>query len=416
MSTALQPVHTLAPGANLEAYIQSVSAIPILSAEEERVLADRLYYHEDLEAARQLVMSHLRFVVHIARSYSGYGLAQADLVQEGNVGLMKAVKRFNPEMGVRLVSFAVHWIRAEIHEFILRNWRIVKVATTKAQRKLFFNLRSQKKKLAWLTHDELNAVAEELGVEPRVVRAAYLALETSESAARELVAELRADSRVAEVDLIDRDQALAEFRASSGLTDALDFLDENPLPHTLLITPEERSRSAAGVQTLVTYVEGLPGVERVQVDLGWLQRLNAITELLTRATWALAVLLGAAVVLVIGNTVRLAIENRRDEIVVAKLVGGTDAFVRRPFLYTGAWYGLGGGLVAWVLLQVSLWWLGGPVERLAGLYQSRFTLAGLGIDGGLALIIMAMVLGWLGAWVAVKRHLDDIEPGDTAGG
>lgn len=245
---------------------------------------------------------------------------------------------------------------------------------------------------------------------------AYLALEASESAARELVAELRADSRVAEVDLIDRDQALAEFRASSGLTDALDFLDENPLPHTLLITPEERSRSAAGVQTLVTYVEGLPGVERVQVDLGWLQRLNAITELLTRATWALAVLLGAAVVLVIGNTVRLAIENRRDEIVVAKLVGGTDAFVRRPFLYTGAWYGLGGGLVAWVLLQVSLWWLGGPVERLAGLYQSRFTLAGLGIDGGLALIIMAMVLGWLGAWVAVKRHLDDIEPGDTAGG
>jgi cell division transport system permease protein len=245
---------------------------------------------------------------------------------------------------------------------------------------------------------------------------AYLALETSESAARELVAELRADSRVAEVDLIDRDQALTEFRASSGLTDALDFLDENPLPHTLLITPEERSRSAAGVQTLVTYVEGLPGVERVQVDLGWLQRLNAITELLTRATWALAVLLGAAVVLVIGNTVRLAIENRRDEIVVAKLVGGTDAFVRRPFLYTGAWYGLGGGLVAWVLLQVSLWWLGGPVERLAGLYQSRFTLAGLGIDGGLALIIMAMVLGWLGAWVAVKRHLDDIEPGDTAGG
>ena len=149
MSTALQPVHNLAPGANLEAYIQSVSSIPVLSADEERVLADRLYYHEDLEAARQLVMSHLRFVVHIARSYSGYGLAQSDLVQEGNVGLMKAVKRFNPEMGVRLVSFAVHWIRAEIHEFILRNWRIVKVATTKAQRKLFFNLRSAKKKLAW---------------------------------------------------------------------------------------------------------------------------------------------------------------------------------------------------------------------------------------------------------------------------
>ena len=170
MSTALLPVNSLVPGANLEAYVQNVSSIPVLSAEEERELADRLYYQEDLEAARQLVMSHLRFVVHIARSYSGYGLAQSDLVQEGNVGLMKAVKRFNPEMGVRLVSFAVHWIRAEIHEFILRNWRIVKVATTKAQRKLFFNLRSAKKKLSWLSHDEVNAVAEDLGVATREVR------------------------------------------------------------------------------------------------------------------------------------------------------------------------------------------------------------------------------------------------------
>src|SRR5690554_918734 len=170
MSTALQPVHNLIPGANLEAYVQTVSSIPILSVEEERELADRLFYQQDLEAARQLVMSHLRFVVHIARSYSGYGLAQADLVQEGNVGLMKAVKRFNPEMGVRLVSFAVHWIKAEIHEFILRNWRIVKVATTKAQRKLFFNLRSQKKKLAWLTNDEVERVADTLGVAPREVR------------------------------------------------------------------------------------------------------------------------------------------------------------------------------------------------------------------------------------------------------
>ncbi|PCC99002.1 RNA polymerase sigma factor RpoH [Halopseudomonas pelagia] len=170
MSTALQPIHSLVPGANLEAYVQTVSAIPILSVEEERTLADRLYYNEDLEAARQLVMSHLRFVVHIARSYSGYGLNQSDLVQEGNVGLMKAVKRFNPEMGVRLVSFAVHWIRAEIHEFILRNWRIVKVATTKAQRKLFFNLRSAKKKLSWLSQNEVDAVAADLGVATREVR------------------------------------------------------------------------------------------------------------------------------------------------------------------------------------------------------------------------------------------------------
>ncbi len=170
MNTSLQLADRLVPGANLEAYIQAASHIPVLTPDEERGLAERLYYEGDVEAARHLVLSHLRFVIHIARSYSGYGLAQADLIQEGNVGLMKAVKRFNPEYGVRLVSFAVHWIKAEIHEFILRNWRIVKVATTKAQRKLFFNLRSQKKRLAWLSHDELTAVAADLGVEPRVVR------------------------------------------------------------------------------------------------------------------------------------------------------------------------------------------------------------------------------------------------------
>ncbi len=170
MGTSLQLADRLVPGANLESYIQAAARIPVLTVDEERDLAERLHYDGDVEAARQLVLSHLRFVIHIARSYSGYGLAQADLIQEGNVGLMKAVKRFNPEYGVRLVSFAVHWIKAEIHEFILRNWRIVKVATTKAQRKLFFNLRSQKKRLAWLNHAELEAVAEDLGVEPRVVR------------------------------------------------------------------------------------------------------------------------------------------------------------------------------------------------------------------------------------------------------
>ncbi|KIH80862.1 RNA polymerase sigma factor RpoH [Pseudomonas batumici] len=170
MTTSLQPAYALVPGANLEAYVNTVNSIPLLTPEQERELAESLYYEQDLEAARQMVLAHLRFVVHIARSYSGYGLAQADLIQEGNVGLMKAVKRFNPEMGVRLVSFAVHWIKAEIHEFILRNWRIVKVATTKAQRKLFFNLRSQKKRLAWLNNEEVHRVAESLGVEPREVR------------------------------------------------------------------------------------------------------------------------------------------------------------------------------------------------------------------------------------------------------
>jgi RNA polymerase sigma-32 factor len=169
MSTALQTVN-LVPGSNLNAYMQTVNSFPILSAEREKELGEALYYHENLEAARELVMAHLRFVVHIAKSYKGYGLPLADLIQEGNVGLMKAVKRFNPEKGVRLVSFAVHWVKAEMHEYILRNWRIVKVATTKAQRKLFFNLRGAKKKLAWLNNNEANAIAQDLGVDVKEVR------------------------------------------------------------------------------------------------------------------------------------------------------------------------------------------------------------------------------------------------------
>jgi RNA polymerase sigma-32 factor len=153
----------------LEAYMQQVSAIPVLSVEDEQALSRRLFEEEDLEAARQLVFSHLRFVAHIARSYKGYGLPLADVIQEGNIGLMKAVKRFDPNVGVRLVSFAVHWIRAEIHEYILKNWRIVKVATTKAQRKLFFKLRSNKKSIGWLNNEEANAIAKDLGVEVKDV-------------------------------------------------------------------------------------------------------------------------------------------------------------------------------------------------------------------------------------------------------
>jgi RNA polymerase sigma-32 factor len=157
------------PIGSLEAYTQAISRVPMLTAEEEKALARRLRDFNDLDAARRLVMSHLRFVVHVARGYEGYGLAQADLIQEGNIGLMKAVKRFDPEMNVRLVSFAVHWIRAEMHEFILRNWRIVKVATTKAQRKLFFNLRSAKTRLGWFNSEEVAAVAKDLGVKPETV-------------------------------------------------------------------------------------------------------------------------------------------------------------------------------------------------------------------------------------------------------
>jgi RNA polymerase sigma-32 factor len=157
------------PVGSLDAYIQGVGAIDILSKEDEQALAHRYRNDEDLQAARDLVMAHLRFVVHIAKGYTGYGLPLNDLIQEGNVGLMKAVKRFDPEFDVRLVSFAVHWIRAEIHEYVLRNWRIVKVATTKAQRKLFFNLRRKKKSLAWLSHAETNAVAKDLGVSAKEV-------------------------------------------------------------------------------------------------------------------------------------------------------------------------------------------------------------------------------------------------------
>ncbi len=156
-------------GQEIESYRQSVKKIPVLTVEQERELAERFHKDEDLEAARQLVMSHLRFVLYIAQSYRGYGLPEADLVQEGNIGLMKAVKRFDPSFGVRLVSFAVHWIRAEIHEFILRNWRIVKVVTTKAQRKLFFNLRSMKKRLGWLSAKEVENVAKDLGVRTKDV-------------------------------------------------------------------------------------------------------------------------------------------------------------------------------------------------------------------------------------------------------
>jgi RNA polymerase sigma-32 factor len=173
MSTALvRPTHDLAlagPIGSLDAYLERVSHIPVLAREQEIELAQRFHTGQDLSAARQLVLSHLRFVVHIARGYSGYGLPLGDLVQEGNVGLMKAVKRFNPEVGVRLVSFAVHWIRAEIHEYVLRNWRLVKVATTKSQRKLFFNLRRYKKNLGWLSDSETQAVARDLGVSAKEV-------------------------------------------------------------------------------------------------------------------------------------------------------------------------------------------------------------------------------------------------------
>ena len=169
MGTQLQPSQLNSPGKDIESYLSSVHAIPILTKEQEQELALKLYEEDDLDAARQLVIHHLRFVVHIARSYQGYGLPLVDIIQEGNVGLMKAVDKYDPHRGVKLVSFAVHWIKAEIHEYILKNWRLVKIATTKAQRKLFFNLRGKKKSLEWLTKEEAESIASDLNVDVKDV-------------------------------------------------------------------------------------------------------------------------------------------------------------------------------------------------------------------------------------------------------
>lgn len=169
-STSLQKIDLRLPTGSIEAYLHYVNQIPMLTAEEEFELAHRLQKDNDLAAAKRLILSHLRYVARVAKGYLGYGLPLADLIQEGNIGLMKAVRRFNPDVGARLVTFAMHWIKAEIHEYILRNWRIVKVATTKAQRKLFFNLRNLKKRIGWMTHEEVQEVAKDLGVKPETVR------------------------------------------------------------------------------------------------------------------------------------------------------------------------------------------------------------------------------------------------------
>jgi RNA polymerase sigma-32 factor len=182
MTTSLQTLDLRLPIGSIDAYIGHVNQIPMLSQAEEISLGERLQKHNDLNAAKQLVLPHLRYVVRIAKGYMGYGLSLNDLIQEGNIGLMKAVKRFNPTIGVRLVTFASHWIKSEIHEFILRNWRIVKIATTKAQRKLFFNLRSMKKNLGWMNEEEIHGIAKDLKVKPETVREMELRLSSSDAA------------------------------------------------------------------------------------------------------------------------------------------------------------------------------------------------------------------------------------------
>ena len=235
MGTQLQPSQINSPGKDIESYLSSVHAIPILTKEQEQELALKLYEEDDLDAARQLVIHHLRFVVHIARSYQGYGLPLGDIVQEGNVGLMKAVDRYDPHRGVKLVSFAVHWIKAEIHEYILRNWRQVKIATTKAQRKLFFNLRSKKKSLDWLTKDEAEKIAEDLNVDVKDVLHMENRLSSNDSSFDSPVStgdddEMMSPSQYLEDKRYDPELIVANEQAadinSQDLTEALKVLDD----------------------------------------------------------------------------------------------------------------------------------------------------------------------------------------------
>jgi cell division transport system permease protein len=238
----------------------------------------------------------------------------------------------------------------------------------------------------------------------------YLKANTLPRFAQELSDNLEEWPELSNVAYIDPDSALKQFSKSTGLSDVIEGLDDNPLPAVISILPKLSSTDMDGLTQLQQKLEKLAHVESVQLDLLWVQRLYQFMELGQRLVWALAILLGLAVLLIIGNTIRLSIESRRDEIRVVKLVGGTDAFVRRPFLYTGVWFGLGGGIIAWMLISAGLFWLSGPVKELVSLYGSDFQLLGLGVSDSLLLILDAVVLGWFGAWLAVSKHLSSIEP------
>lgn len=237
----------------------------------------------------------------------------------------------------------------------------------------------------------------------------YLKLDVSDEAGRALSQRLKQDGLINTVHYTDRAAALAEFRELSGFGDLLDGLSDNPLPAVISVEPRANQPPEA-LAELQTRLAQHPEVDNVQLDLEWVQRLQALVALGQRLAFTLAALLSLGVILVIGNTIRLAIESRREEIVIVKLVGGTDAFVRRPFLYTGFWYGLGGGLCAWLIVLCSLWWIDGAVSRLSGLYDSGFSLAGPGFIATLALWLAGSGLGLAGAWLAVARHLGAIEP------
>lgn len=230
-----------------------------------------------------------------------------------------------------------------------------------------------------------------------------------ESLALDLHKQISTWPEISEIRYISADNALSQFSESAGLEDVLSSLDNNPLPPVISLVPKLNGETA-DLTALKAKLEALPNVDSVQLDMQWVERLYQFMDLGQRLVWALGLLLGIAVLLIIGNTIRLSIENRRDEIRIVKLVGGTNSFVRRPFLYTGVWYGLGGGLFAWILLALGLAWLAAPVENLIQLYGSDFQLSGLGFGNSLMLILSAVALGLLGAWLAVSRHIKQIEP------
>jgi cell division transport system permease protein len=238
----------------------------------------------------------------------------------------------------------------------------------------------------------------------------YLKQPTSTDEARRLAERIRQRRDIATVDLITSEEALKAFRNESGFGEAIDALNENPLPHALVLRPGPDYVSPAHLASLASDLQKMPSVEVVQLDTAWVERLNAILEGLRRGILLAAGLLAVGILVIVGNTIRLDIQNRRAEIEVTKLVGGSDAFVRRPFLYSGVWYGIGGGIFAWVVTAIVLAALREPVAKIAGLYGSGFQLSGLGLEAGGVLVGAGIVLGWLGSYVAATRHLRQIEP------
>lgn len=238
----------------------------------------------------------------------------------------------------------------------------------------------------------------------------YLGKQLSEIQGKDLAQQLSANEQIEKAVYLSKATALDDFKRHSGFADAIDQLDANPLPAAILLSPSLGYQTEEHLRPLISQLSAIDGVDDVQLDLGWVQRLQAMTALAQRVVLVLAALLGLAVILVVGNTIRLEIENRRDEIVVVKLVGGTDAFVQRPFLYTGFWYGLGASVLAWGLIQISLWYLGGAIYDLVGLYAGSYAFQGLTLVSVAVLIITSVIIGVAGAWLAVLRHLKSIEP------